>query len=186
MFANKRPEIASWVLPEWLRKSLFLGSLALRKRVHSGGLHTQLIGICWPDEMGNGPGIKSRGEGRCYNKNPNLSSLVPADTASYHSTRFCSPEPHLCLCFEKKDLATPNFSKIFRKLHISGRSVALSCPYSRRFEFVGAFKNGWPEPSFCHTYGHAMGRGGVHGSFNPWSVWASLPLFLPDITILIR
>lgn len=67
----------------------------------------------------------------------------------------------------KKDLATPNFSKIFRKLHISGRSVALSCPYSRRFEFVGAFKNGWPEPSFCHTYGHAMGRGGVHGSFNP-------------------
>ena len=44
MFANKRPEIASWVQPEWLRKGLFLGSLSLRKEWIQGACtHSWLV-----------------------------------------------------------------------------------------------------------------------------------------------
>lgn len=60
------------------------------------------------------------------------------------------------LPLRKESLATPDFYRIFRKLHISGRSVAFFFPYSRRNEFIGCFWK-WASGAKLRLYE------GVHG-----------------------
>lgn len=187
MFANKRSEITSWVLPEWLRKALFLGSLSLG-RVHSEGLHTQLIGICWPDEMGNSCGIKSREEGRCYNKNPNLPSPVAADTVSYPSTRVCSRELPLGLAFEKRKPRHSWFLQGIQKIaHIRQICGLFLFLFQKKWVYWVLLKMSvWSQASAVWRSTWPTHGGVSENQPNSWMVLKKLPLFHPDtITILI-
>lgn len=140
MFANKRPEIASWVLPEWLRKALFLGSLSLRKECILGScthdwlvfvdlMRWQIVVVLNPERRA-GVTIKTT---ICHHWSQ-PTQAAPKSRGSAHKS-FISAS-----VLRKESLATPDFYRTFRKLYISYRSVTLSYHLlQKKNELIGCF-----------------------------------------------
>lgn len=160
MFANKRPEIASWVLPEWLRKALFLGSLSLRKE--------HILGACTQDWLVFVDLMRWQ---IVVVLNPERRAGVTIKTTiCHHWSQPTQPAPKLpgfahrsfipASVLRRESLATPDFYRTFRKLYISCRSVTLSYTYCRRNELIGCFGK-WVAAAKLLLYkamhGHAMG-----------------------------
>lgn len=161
MFANKRPEIASRVLPEWVRKALLLGSLSLRKECILGACtHSWLVFVdlmSWEivvvlnPERRAGVTIKTT----IYHHWSQPTQQATKSPGSAHRS-FISAS-----ALRKESLATSNFYRIWRKLYISCRSGALSYSYSRRDECIGCFWK-WVAAAklllYTGMHGHSTGE----------------------------